>query len=88
MTSIIQDYIYQPIMSAYAAVGLNGPVSRFLATAIVAGGATLILKPEFAFESSGNTKPWVITNPNAKNATLFPWWFVPATAGFVGGFMI
>ncbi len=74
-------------MGAYYSLGLTTPTTRFLATAAVAGGLMLVTQPSFAFDN-GNAKPWVITNPNDKNATVFPWYIVPAAAGFFGGFMI
>jgi hypothetical protein len=88
MASVVQDFIYQPIMSAYSAVGLNSPVTRFVATAVVAGGLTLVLKPSFAFDSQGNAYPWRLVDPNSKQGTNIPWYFIPAAAGFFGGFMI
>ena len=87
MASIIQSAVYQPLMSTYSAVGLNTPITRFLGTAIVTGGLMLVTQPSFAFDN-GVAKPWTITNPSDKNATLFPWYIVPAAAGFFGGFMI
>jgi hypothetical protein len=88
MTTVVKDFIYQPIMSAYSMAGLNSPITRFLGTAVVAGGLTLVFKPSFAFDSQGNAYPWRLVDPNAKQGTAIPWYFIPAAAGFFGGFMI
>lgn len=87
MASIVQSAVYNPLMSTYAALGLTTPITRFVATAVVAGAGMLVLKPGFAF-SGGNARPWVLVDPNNKEGTLFPWYLVPAAAGFFGGFMI
>lgn len=88
MASAVESYFYQPLMRGFAAVGLTTPITRFAASAVVAGGLTLVLKPSFAFDAQGNAYPWRLVDPNSKQGTAIPWYFIPAAAGFFGGFMI
>ena len=66
----------------------SSPAKRLVFTAGVATVAVFSIKPQISFTSSGEMRPWVVTDPNNTEATHFPWWMIPVAAGFFGGFLV
>ena len=54
------------------------------------GAAAIITwtKPSFAYTSSGNPRPWRITDSTDKDATYFPWYIASFAGALVLGVFI
>lgn len=71
----VNDLILDPIERGVGMLPLGEyPAGRALWGGAIGGGLVFLFKPEIMFDKkTGHARPWVLTNPKAKNATIFPW---------------
>lgn len=62
-------------------LGLNTPVSRFLAMFTLTEGAIMLFRPPIFYNEEGNAKPWSLFSSEEEDTTLIPFWL----PGFIVG---
>lgn len=80
----------------FAALGLGegafSPVARGAFGWTVGTAGVLVLKgmgyASFAFDDNGNTRPFVLFEPDAPNPTYFPWWLPGVFPAIVFGMFV
>ena len=68
-------------------LGLDSPVSRFLATFTVVEGVICLMKPSYFYTSSGNAKPWSLLSSDP-DTVVFPFWLPGFIAGGVAALFV
>ncbi len=62
------------------------------ARAAAAGGLGYLIastvKPSVSYDKNGNQRPWMLTDPDAADATLFPWWAWIVVPGAIFGIFL
>lgn len=61
--------------------GLTSPSRRLIYTILLGGGLEYILKPEYAYTSDGEMRPWVVLSGNLTSATYIPAFMLPLIIG-------
>lgn len=66
------ESVWTTLEKPFELVGLNTPLSRFLAASLVAGVAEFLIRPSYSYQANGNPRPWSILDPAAATGTLLP----------------
>lgn len=67
------EAIWSGIENAFAVVGLNNPVYRFVAMGAVGGIVEYSVRPAYSYRPDGSPRPWVlISGNNAVDSTYLP----------------
>lgn len=91
---ILDKVVLAPLEDALDAVGLMqgdaAPLKRAAVGAAIGAGIAYGLKPAFAFDATGNPKPFYFAATDAEkaNSTFFPDWAIVALPAFVLGVLI
>lgn len=62
-----------PVENLFHKLGLDTPISRFMAVTTAVEGLMLMIKPDAFFTVDGYAKPWSLFS-NETNATSLPFW--------------
>lgn len=86
------EKVYDGLEGLYDAFGLmnsdGAEAKRFVFGNLVGSGIVFALKPQFAFTSSGEPRPWSLLNPQSPAKTALPWWMPGLAFGFFSGFLV
>lgn len=78
------DNITAPIENLVMMIpGTSTPVGRAAIFGGLGAGIAFGTKPDFSFKQDGTPRPWIITNPGDKEATMFPYWAYVLVPGFI-----
>lgn len=64
------------------------PAGRAVVGMALGGALAFGLKPGVSFNSDGSTRPWILTDSKAPNATLLPYWAWVAVPGVLFGLFL
>jgi hypothetical protein len=81
LADIYVKLITNPI---YNILGLTNPYLRFGFFAATAGLAFYFLKPDIMFDSKGNMRPWLVTDPQDEESSVLPLYAAMALFGVFG----
>lgn len=71
----------EAIQDRFALLGLDSPVKRGVVGASIGYLITEAARPSISYNEDGSKRPWAVMDPEAKNATMFPWFLWPAVSG-------
>ena len=78
-----------PLERVFLAVpGGAYPAGRAAMGAAAGLGVMYFLRPSMSFFSDGTARPWIVTNWNDAEATVFPWWAYPALPAVIFGILL
>lgn len=63
--------IFQSIAGGFNGIGLQTPLSRFIALGAVGGALEYTLKPSFSYNKDGSMRPWILFS-KTEDATYLP----------------
>jgi hypothetical protein len=69
------------IQDKFAALGLTSPVSRGVVGASLGYVVVEAIRPGISYKEDGSHRPWIVTDPKAKDGTSVPWFIYPAVSG-------
>ena len=64
------------------------PMGRVMVFSTAGTAFAYLVRPSMSFNEDGSAKPWIVTDANNPNATLFPYWAYTVLPGLLFGVFV
>lgn len=87
--SDVDEGVILPLETLFAAIpGGTYPLGRAIICGVAGGGFAHYVKPLASYTPEGQTRAWIVLEPENPDAAVFPWWGFAVLPAAVGGLLI